>query len=204
MKFGLKLFVMKLTELIDKHEMLRLWAIGEVYVDLLNPEKSKTGKETLTLLNARNIILERKGIERALKNHHWSLIEFIPEDTVWYKGVLEVNRPEFYKLNTLPVEDLARITNNTFRVAYAASIVIKKPDLDQRISGIINAMKKGREEVQFLGITLLANETNGPYTILEGNGRLISLYYLEFIEKLKICPEGQIEVVLGLSVAGIA
>lgn len=195
---------MKLTERIDKHEMLRLWAIGEVYVDLLTPKNNKTAKEILTLLKSKDVTLERKGIELALKSHHWDLIGFIPEDIVWYKAILEVTNPEFYKLNTLPVEELARISNNTFRVAYAANLMMKKPDLDQRISGIINAMKRGGEEVQFSGITLLAREANGPYTILEGNGRLISLYYLEFIEKLRICPELGIEVVLGLSVTEIA
>lgn len=194
---------MKLTGLIDKHEMLRLWAIGEVYVDLLNPENSEPGKEILSLLNSKDAILERKGIERGLKNHHWSLIDFIPEDTVWHKAILELNKPEFHKLNTLPVDDLGRITNNTFRLVYAANIIMMKPDLNRRISEIIGAMKRGVGEVQLSGITLLANEENGPYTILEGNGRLISLYNLEFIEKLKICPERQVEVVLGLSDAEI-
>jgi hypothetical protein len=195
---------MRLTRLVDKHEMLRLWAIGEVYVDLLQSITSTTAAEMLTLLNAKDTILERKGIERTLKKHHWSLIDLIPEDTVWYKAILEINKIAFYKLNTLPVEDLEKITNNTFRLAYAANIVMKKPDSNQRIFGIINAMKKRKEEVQFSGITLLANEINGPYTILEGNGRLISLYHLEFIENLKICPEGEIEIILGLSDAEIA
>ncbi|WP_342328692.1 hypothetical protein [Pedobacter sp. FW305-3-2-15-E-R2A2] len=193
---------MKITTLIDKHEMLRLWAIGEIYVDLLNPENRETALKHLSLLNAKDLISERKGIEQILKKHHWSLIDFIPEDTIWYKAILELNKPEFYKLNNLPVDDLGKITNNTFRVAYAANIIRIKPDLNRRISGIIDAMKKG--EVQFSGITLLASEVNGPYTILEGNGRLISLYNLEFIEKLKVCAERQIEVVLGLSDAEIA
>lgn len=194
---------MKLIEVIDKHEMLRLWAIGEVYVELLNAENQVIAKEVLTLLNTKDKALERQGIDKILKDQHWSLIGFIPEDTVWYKAILEVNRSEFNKLNTLPVADLARVTNNTFRLAYAANIMIKKTDLNDRISGIINTMKKEKGEVQLSGITLLAKGINGPYTILEGNGRLISLYHFEFIEKIKIIPNGQIEIVLGLSDSGI-
>ncbi|SDM27261.1 hypothetical protein SAMN05421820_103376 [Pedobacter steynii] len=189
--------------MVSRHEMLRLWAIGEVYVELLNPENKATANKALDLLNSKAPLLEKEGIEQVLKSHHWSLIDFIPKDTVWYRAVLEVNKFEFNKLNTLPVADLARITNNTFRLAYAATIVVKRPDLNPRINGIINAMKKRRQEVQFSGITLLAKGIDGPYTILEGNGRLISLYHLEFIEKLKISDNGEIEVLIGLSEFGI-
>jgi hypothetical protein len=102
------------------------------------------------------------------------------------------------------VADLARITNNTFRLAYAATIVKKRPDLNDRISSIIEAMKKEENEVQLSGITLLAKDIDGPYTILEGNGRLIGLYHLEFIEKINKVPIAGIDVVIGFSDLGIA
>lgn len=184
--------------------MLRLWAIGEVYVELLNLENQSFAREVLSLLMSGDKQLEKDGIDRILKDHHWSLIEFIPKDTAWYRARLEVNRTEFNKLNTLPVADLARITNNTFRLAYAATIVRKRPDLNERISSIIETMKKEENEVQLSGITLLAKGIDGPYTILEGNGRLIGLYYLEFIEKINKVPMAGIDVVIGFSDFGIA
>jgi hypothetical protein len=195
---------MKLIERIEKQEILRLWAIGEVYVELLNLENQRAAREVLNLLISGDKKLEKGGIDRVLKDHHWSLIEFIPKDTVWYRARLEVNRTEFNKLNTLPVADLARITNNTFRLAYAATIVKKRPDLNDRISSIIEAMKKEENEVQLSGITLLAKDIDGPYTILEGNGRLIGLYHLEFIEKINKVPIAGIDVVIGFSDLGIA
>lgn len=195
---------MKLIERIEKQEMLRLWAIGEVYVELLNLENQSFAREVLSLLMSGDKQLEKDGIDRILKDHHWSLIEFIPKDTAWYRARLEVNRTEFNKLNTLPVADLARITNNTFRLAYAATIVRKRPDLNERISSIIETMKKEENEVQLSGITLLAKGIDGPYTILEGNGRLIGLYYLEFIEKINKVPMAGIDVVIGFSDFGIA
>lgn len=194
---------MRIMKAIGRQEMLRLWAIGEVYVELLDPKNQVTATRALELLNSNDTVLEKEGIEMTLKYRHRCLIDFIPKDILWYSAILEVNKSEFNKLNTLPVADLARITNNTFRLAYAANIVMKKPDLNPRVNGIITAMKKGRQGVQFSGITLLAKEVSGPYTILEGNGRLISLYHWEFIEKLKIINNSEIEVVIGLSDLGL-
>jgi hypothetical protein len=74
---------MKLIERIEKQEMLRLWAIGEVYVELLNLENQRAAREVLNLLISGDKKLEKGGIDRVLKDHHWSLIEFIPKDSVW-------------------------------------------------------------------------------------------------------------------------
>lgn len=194
---------MRLVEKTDQHEMLRLWAISEVHVEFLNAVHEDRPKHLLKLLNSRNLVLEEKGINQILKDQHLRLIKFIPADVIWYKAWLDINKIEFNRLNTLPVSDLARITNNTHRVAYGANIVPKHPFLNSRINRIIKQLEYDKSEVQFSGITLLAKNVNGPYTIIEGNGRLISLYHLQIIKQVKLIPDEQLAVVLGISPSGI-
>lgn len=194
---------MRLNRKIDQHEMLRRWAIGEVYVELcLNENADFT--DTLKRLYSKDFKSEKEAIDQTLKTHHLSLLDCINKDVVWYNATLKIAKPEFDKLYTLPVPDLARITNYTYKVSYAASIIQMKPGLNSRIDHIIASFKEGRNNVQLSGITLLAKNIDGPYTIVEGNGRLISLYQLHFLEKQNVIAENEIEVVIGLSEFGIA
>ena len=190
---------MELIRKIKKHEMLRRWAIGEVYVEYLSSINEEIPQETLRLLNSGSPGLERKGIKRSLKGHHLSLVDCLPSDVSWYLAKMELNQPELNKLYTLPVPELAKITNFTYRVPYAAKIVQNIPSLNTRVTGIIDAFKSDASQVQLSGITFLAKQVEGPYTIIEGNGRTIGLYNTLFLEKIKVIKGNHIEVVLGLS-----
>lgn len=188
---------MKLIREIEKQEMLRRWAIAEVYVEYLNAIETDVPNEILALLYSGDPDMELDGISRALKEHHFSLVDCLPSDVSWYLVELEIKQSEFDQLYTLPVPDLELITNYTFRVADAAHMIQKNRVSEDRINEIKNALKLGR--VQLSGITLLAKRFTGPYTIIEGNGRLISLYNLLFVEASCKMLNDHIEVVIGLS-----
>lgn len=190
---------MELIRKIKKHEMLRRWAIGEVYVEYLSSINDEVPQGILKLLHSGDTRLERKGIKKSLKIHHLSLVDCLPSNVKWYLARMELNRSELNKLCTLPVPELARITNFTYRVPYAAKIVQNIPSLNTRITGIIDTFKLAAGEVQMTGITFLAKQTEGPYTIIEGNGRSIGLYNTLFFEGIKVIEDSHLEVVLGLS-----
>lgn len=194
---------MKLIKKIKKHEMLRRWAIGELYVEMLRNTDQEYIINQLSILNSGDDKAEDAAINEILKTHHHSLVECIPEDAVWHTAILDVNQLEFNKLYTLPVPDLAKITNYTYRISYGARIVNQKPELNPRINCIKKAFEVNRKNVQLSGITLLAKSVEGPYTIVEGNGRLISLYQLHFFENQQIIENGTIDVIVGLSDHGI-
>lgn len=195
---------MRLIKPIDKHEMLRRWSICEVYVDLFSDLDSLQLKETLHLLYSSDPEKESVAIKRALKEHHLSLINCIPEDTVWYLAALTICKKEFNQLRTLPVPDLAAVTNSTYKIPYGARLISENPVLNPRIAQLIKTLRKGKQYVQFSGITLLAKKTDGPFTIIEGNGRMISLYQVLFNEDrdLKFYNH-ELQVVLGLSAKDI-
>lgn len=192
-----------LIERINKQEMMRCWAVGEVCGEFLNALNEGPLKQVLAWLKSGNLELERKAIFSVLKSHHLSLLDFIPEDTQWYKALLMVDKISFNQLNVLPVRELAAISNYTYRVCYAANILRKNPELNERISYIAETMRDNNRPVQLSGITLFAKNQKGPYTIIEGNGRLISLYIIQLLEDRNIIENGWIEVVLGISEAGL-
>ena len=48
------------------------------------------------------------------------------------------------------------------------------------------------------GITLLAVDKIGPYVVVEGTGRLTSIYIAQQIQRENILKNNQVEVTLGL------
>jgi hypothetical protein len=191
--------MMKLIRKIKKHEVLRRWAIAEVYVEYLNSSHLDYPQETLRLLHSNDRTLEEIGINRSLKLHHLSLVDCLPADTSWFLAGLEINKTEFDQLYTLPVIGMAKISGDTYKVSQAAVIIQQNPNLDARITAIRNALKLNPEEVHVSGITLLAKDFDGPFTVIEGNGRLISLYSILFLEENNFVPNNQVEVAIGLS-----
>lgn len=190
---------MKQIRKIKEHEMLKRWAIAEVYVEHLNSINEDRPGETLRLLHSNNEALQKLGIGRALKDHHLSLVDCLPSDITWYLAELELKQQEFDRLYTLPVPDLAKITNDTFQVSSAAKNIAQNAHLNTRILEIREAFKLDRKKVQLSGITLLAKDFKGPYTIIEGNGRLISLYSLLFLEENRVLFADHISIVIGIS-----
>ncbi|MCX2451957.1 hypothetical protein OQX61_11855 [Pedobacter sp. PLR] len=190
---------MRLIREINSHEMLRRWAIAEVYVEYLDFINETVPRETLQLLYSNDRNLEKKGISKSLKLHHLSLVDCLPSDVSWYLAGLEITKREFNKLQTIGVEGFAKMTNASYQVADAAKELQRNPGMDLRIEGIKQALQTGSKEVQWLGITLLASGIEGPFTIVEGNGRLISLYQLLFLENNQGLQNCEMEVVLGIS-----
>lgn len=190
---------MKLIRKIKKHEVLRRWAIAEVYVEYLNLTHLDYPQETLRLLHSNDPELEGIGISRSLKIHHLSLLDCMPTDTSWFLAGLEINKTEFDQLYTLPIIDLAKISGDTYKVSNAAAVLQQNPFLDPRITEITNALKSNPEQVQTPGIILFAKDFDGPFAVVEGNGRLISLYRILFLDENSFIPNDQIEVAIGLS-----
>lgn len=179
--------------------MLRRWAVGEVYVEYLSSINDAVPQGILRLLHSGNYRQEKEGIEKSLKGHHLSLVDCLPSDISWYLAKMDLNREELNKLRTLPVPELAKITNYTYRVPYAAKLIQNNPSLNTRITGIINAFRSDSSQVQLSGMTFLAKQKEGPYTIIEGNGRSISLYNTLILKDHKVIKDNDIEVVLGFS-----
>ncbi|WP_316747207.1 hypothetical protein [Pedobacter gandavensis] len=190
---------MRLIKKINHHEMLRRWAIAEVYVEHLDSIDETIPQDMLQLLHSNDTDLEKEGIIRSLKPHHLSLMDCLPTDVSWYMADLEVKLEEFNKLQTIGVEGFARMTNDSYLVADAAKTLQRNRGMDLRIDGIKQALKAGSNKIQWLGITLLASGIEGPFTIVDGNGRLISLYQLLFLENNQRLLNSQMEVVLGIS-----
>lgn len=190
---------MKLIRKIKKHEVLRRWAIAEVYVEYLNLTHLDYPQETLRLLHSNDRELEQIGISRSLKMHHLSLLDCMPSDTSWFLAGLEINKTEFDQLYTLPIIDLAKISRDTYKVSNAAAVIQQNPLLDPRITAIRNALISNPQQVQTSGIVLFAKDFDGPFTVIEGNGRLIGLYSILFLEENSFIPNDQIEVAIGLS-----
>ncbi|PWG80209.1 hypothetical protein [Pararcticibacter amylolyticus] len=190
---------MKIIRKSDEHEMMQRWALGEIEVERKGKSAEiQTLENRLTLLRSDNREEQKTAIEGTLKTHHVSLVKCIPEDAAYFLANLDVSRREFDLLRTLPVPDLAKVTNNTYRLSYGAVLVSQHPDLNPRIVQIMDSFRKGGH-VEMAGITLLAKDVAGPYTVIEGNGRLMSLYQLLFFENRKIFYQEEIEVILALS-----
>ncbi|MCG6537998.1 MAG: hypothetical protein L7F78_25605, partial [Syntrophales bacterium LBB04] len=71
------------------------------------------------------------------------------------------------------------------------------PGEDRRVDPIISAFKKG--QVEMAGITLFGSTREGPFTIVEGTGRLVAVYLRNIAEPFSPRLQDEIEVVLGLS-----
>lgn len=190
---------MKLIQKVDQHEMLRRWAIGEVYREYLNAVNEDRPKEILALLNSGDLRSEAQGIKESLKTLHFILIDCLPPDISWHLVELEVNVAEFDRLLNLPIPELAQITKGKYRLSEASDMVFKNPGLNPRITEILNSFRADKTHVQLSGITLLAKDEHGPFTLIEGNGRLISLYHLHFTEGINIIESGKLEVIMGFS-----
>lgn len=193
---------MRLLTKIKRHEMLRRWAIAEVFVEYLGAMNEVVPQQILELLYSGDLSKEQEGINRTLKPHHLSLVGCLPDDVSWYIGKLEVTVTEFNLLNTLPVPEFGEMTKHTYHVADAAKLLHNNQKLDLRINEIKQAVKIRKENVQWLGITLVASNVDGPFVIVEGNGRLISLYQILFLENSQHSFNGEIEVVIGITKKG--
>jgi hypothetical protein len=186
---------MKLVEEIDRHEVLRKWAIGEVYSRFFNPTEEVTRKKTLEMLQSNNYVLQKEGIDQVLEVKK-GLINSMSLYIKWYKAILELTRSDLDLVYTLQLPGWKRNTNGSYLIADAAEMIYKTPKLDNRVNSIYQSFKKNG--VCMEGITLLAVDKIGPYVAVEGTGRLTSLYILQQIEQIHILKNNNIEITLGI------
>jgi len=186
---------MKLIEKINRHEVLRRWAVGEVYSEFFNPLYDAAREETLTMLLSGNNYLEQEGIDNVLELKQ-SLVDSISRHINWYKALLEINKSDLDMIYTLQLPGWERNTDGSYLVADAARKIHDLPNLDKRVTGIYKGLKNN--EVKLVGITLLAVDRVGPYVAVEGTGRLTGIYMAQQLEHLDLIEDNQIEVTLGL------
>ncbi|WP_442587763.1 hypothetical protein ACSBL2_17095 [Pedobacter sp. AW31-3R] len=186
---------MKIIERIDRHEVLKRWAIGEVYSEFFNPAYEFYRADTLAKLQSGSRYLESEGIELVLELKQ-VLVDSLSQYIKWHKAILEINKSDLDMIYTLQLPGWERNTNGSFLIADAARNIHHFPNLDKRVSGIYQALKKN--EVKLEGITLLAVDKIGPYVAVEGNGRLTGIYMAQQLSQLHLIPDNQIEITLGL------
>jgi len=186
---------MKLIEQIDRHEVLKRWAIGEVYSEFFIPLYESQREKTLDMLISGNRYLEQEGIDQVLEVKQ-SLIDSLSKYIKWYKAILEINKSDLDMVYTLQLPGWERNTGGSYLIADAARKIQKVPYLDKRVAAIYDSLKN--KEVKLEGITLLAVDKIGPYVAVEGNGRLTSIYMAQQLEKLDLIDNNQIEITLGL------
>lgn len=186
---------MKIVEKIDRHEVLKRWAIGEVYSEFFNPAYEFHRADTLAMLQSGSRYLEAEGIDLVLELKQ-VLVDSLSQYIKWYKAILEINKSDLDMVYTLQLPGWERNTEGSYLIADAARNIRQLPYLDKRVSGIYEAFKN--QEARLEGITLLAVDKIGPYVAVEGNGRLTAIYMAQQIDKLNLIQDNQIEITLGL------
>lgn len=187
---------MKLIKKITRHEMLKRWAIAELNSEFFNVQNEEGRIKILTFLTSNNIKEEEIGINKVLAFKK-DLVEWLPLNLQWFLARLHIVRAEMDLIYTLNVPGWETNTKGTFLISTAALNIMENPSLEPRVTGILDALKK--KNVEMKGITLLADRLSGPYTAVEGNGRLTSIYIARILEKTKVLGD-EIEIVLGIPI----
>jgi len=186
---------MKLIEKIDRHEVLRRWAVGEVNSQFFNPLYESSRQDTLSMLLSGSRLLEKEGIDNVLEFKQ-GLVDSISLYINWYRAYLEISKSDLDLVYTLQLPGWERNTEGSFLIADAAKNIQQVPYLDKRVTSIYKALKN--KEVKMEGITLLAVDKIGPYVAVEGTGRLTSIYMAQQLDHLDLMDNNQIEITLGL------
>jgi hypothetical protein len=186
---------MKIIKKIDRHEVMRRWAIGEVYSKFYQPANGINRDDAYQMLKSGQFNLERKAIDNVLTLKQ-SLVDSISQYINWYRADLEVRRSDLDLIYTLQLPGWEKNSKGSFLVADAANEIRIAPNLDRRVTSIYEALKDNNVEMD--GITLLAVDKVGPYVAVEGTGRLTAIYIAESLEKLNILENEKLEVTLGL------
>ena len=186
---------MKLIEKIDRHEVLRRWAVGEVYSEFFNPLYESRREETLSMLLSGSNVLEKEGIDNVLELKQ-GLVDSISLYINWYRAFLELNKSDLDMVYTLQLPGWERCTAGSFLIADAARKIREVPYLDPRVTSIYKSLKN--KQVKLEGITLLAVDKIGPYVAVEGTGRLTSIYMAQHLEHLDLLDNNRLEITLGL------
>jgi hypothetical protein len=185
---------MKIIREITYREMLRRFAIGETYSNFYNPPNNEYREESLRLLKSGEQIKENEGIKRVLMGRE-PLIKSFPQDTKWYLAVLPITIDFFSAIKTINDSGWVGHSGGSQKLIDAAINLRDKTRNDARVDAIVSAFKQGKVEMQ--GITLVAESKKGPFTVAEGNGRLVAVYLCCIDGKNDSICENEIEFVLG-------
>jgi len=183
---------------IDRHEMARRFAVGEVNSGFFFSPDEIDKKKTLQLLTSGDYNLECLGIENHRKTRG-PFVDSLPRDTGWYIAKLRISENEFEHLHTVNVDGWVRYTNGSLKLTDAAIFLEANPEADPRVTEVIGACKQGR--IELCGITLFGRTTDGPLTVVEGTARLVSLYLTQVRQRSCPLKLDDFEIVLGLSEA---
>jgi len=187
---------MKIIREVTYHEMLRRFAVGETYSQFYTPFKKRRREETLRLLQSGDRTQETKGIKRVLKGRK-SFIKSFPQNTLWYLAAMPVTVAFFSAIKTVNYSGWLGHSGGSRKLIDAAINLCNKTRKDKRVDAIVSAFKQGTVEMQ--GITLIAGSEKGPFTVAEGNARLVALYLCCLNGQNNAIGEQQCECVLGIS-----
>jgi hypothetical protein len=185
---------MKIIRKITFQEMLRRFAVGEAFSNFYHAPNNEHRKETLQLLQSGEQSQEIKGIEQVLRGRGF-LVNSLPQEAQWYLANLPITLDYFSAIQTINDSGWISHSGGTQKLIDAAINLRDAPGTDIRVDAIVTAFKQGNVEMQ--GITLMAQSEKGPFTIAEGNGRLVAVYLCCVDEQSSPICKNEIEVVLG-------
>jgi hypothetical protein len=186
---------MKLLKKIERHDVLKHWAKGEVYSTFFNPLFESERVSAMSYLCSGDHQLEKEAIKAVLEIKQ-GLIDSISTKINWYRALLEISKSDLDLSYTLQLPGWEKNTKGSYLVSDAARNIHCRPHLDTRVSNIYGSLRK--KDVMMEGITLLAVDKIGPYVAIEGTGRLTSLYMLQQIDMIKVLSNNELEISLGL------
>jgi len=186
---------MKIVREITSHEMLRRFAIGEVFSEFYDTPTDEHRNKTLLLLKSGEQNKEIEGIKRALAKRQ-CLVKSLPP-AKWYLANLPLTHNQFSAIHTINDPGWVSYSGGTHKLIDAANNLRDAPGKDKRVDAIMSTFKQGNVEMQ--GITLIGQSKEGPFTIVEGNARLVSVYLCCMYEHSSPIRQSNIEVVLGIT-----
>ena len=185
---------MKIIREITFHEMLRRFAIGEVFSNFYHAPNNEHRKKMLHLLESGEQSLEIEGIERVLMGRQF-LVNSLPQEAKWYLANLPITFDHFSEIQTINDSGWVSHSGGTQKLIDAAINLRDAPGTDIRVDAILSAFKQGSVEMR--GITLMGKSEKEPFTIAEGHGRLVAIYLCCVDEESSPICKSEIEVVLG-------
>ena len=187
---------MKIIREITFHEMLRRFAVGEAFSDFYQAPNDEHRMEMLRLLKSGEQNQEIEGIEQVLKGRKF-LVNSFPQGAKWYLANMPITLDQFSAIQTINDPGWVSHSGGTLKLIDAATNLRDAPGTDVRVDAILSAFKQGDVEMQ--GITLIGQSEEGPFTIAEGNGRLVSVYLCCVDEQSSPICQNEIEVALGIT-----
>lgn len=178
------------------HEVQRRWALGELQSQFFPSDDREVIAETRGLLESPRRVDQETGLARH-RVTRGEYIRSLPADTEWSIARLDCGDPGIGRFRTIDVPGWRRLTGGTLLVADAARAIAETPGLDPRVEGIWESLESDRFES--IGLTLIGRGGAGPFTVVEGTGRLVSVYGSRLRGTLPPGLGTHLEVALGLS-----